>query len=56
MKEAQDQFPDIAIYPAVWRVLVNVVLYAGFIFTGLVLVTFPETLYRLIGAAMSSRG
>jgi hypothetical protein len=53
MKQAQDQFPDIAIYPSVWRVLVNVVLYAGFIFTGLALVTFPETLYRLIGAGVT---
>ncbi len=50
---AQDHFPDVAINPAVWRVLVNVVLYAGFVFTGLVLVTFPETPYRLVGAGVT---
>lgn len=44
--------PETMIYPARWRVLVNVVLYAAFIFTGLLLVAESEPMPRLIGAAV----
>lgn len=39
------------IYPARWRVLVNVVLYGVFVFTGFALIATPEQIPRLIGAA-----
>lgn len=40
------------IYPARWRVLVNVILYAAFIATGLALLATPDQIPRLIGAAV----
>ena len=42
----------VVIRPAVWRVLVNVVLYAAFVFTGFALVATPDPMPRLIGAAV----
>ena len=44
--------PETMIYPARWRVLVNVVLYAAFVFTGLLLVAESEPMPRLIGAGV----
>jgi|GEM_PF-1040454 hypothetical protein len=44
--------PELLIYPARWRVLVNVVLYAAFIFTGLLLVAETAPMPRIIGAAV----
>lgn len=45
-------FPEILVYPGRWRVLVNVVLYAAFIFTGLLLVAETNPMPRLIGAGV----
>lgn len=43
---------QIMIYPARWRVLVNVVLYGAFIFTGLLLAAETEPMPRIIGGAV----
>ena len=40
------------IYPARWRVLVNIVLYGAFIFTGLLLVAETEPMPRILGAVV----
>ncbi|MDE0780326.1 MAG: hypothetical protein OSB67_06180 [Alphaproteobacteria bacterium] len=42
---------EILIYPARWRVLVNVVLYGAFVFTGFALIATPDQISRLVGSA-----
>lgn len=42
----------VVIQPAAWRVLVNVVLYGAFVFTGFALIATPDPMPRLIGAAV----
>lgn len=43
---------DTLIYPARWRVVVNVILYGAFVFTGFALLATPDPIPRLIGAAV----
>ncbi len=43
---------EVVIRPAGWRVAVNILLYAAFVFTGLLLVATPDPIPRLIGAAV----
>ncbi|MBT5571287.1 MAG: hypothetical protein HOJ90_08725 [Alphaproteobacteria bacterium] len=38
------------IYPARWRVLINVVLYGAFVFTGFALIATPDQVPRLVGS------
>ena len=47
-----ENFSETLIYPARWRVLVNVVLYGAFVFTGLALIATPDQIPRLVGAAV----
>lgn len=48
----QHSLEETLIYPARWRVAVNVVLYGAFTFTGFALLATPDPTPRLIGAGV----
>lgn len=46
----KSKLEEILIYPAPWRVVVNVILYGAFVFTGFALLATPDQIPRLVGA------
>jgi len=48
----KQKLEEVLIYPARWRVAVNVVLYGAFVFTGFALLASPDQIPRLIGAGV----